>query len=327
VNDTAFIDPYLLAKQNRARRECALLGPLVQVERETDSHAFEAIDDHFRYLWDLDLSVYCQDATFYESGLTRSLSRLKPPTAVLFDGKASLIKRKKPDLTDEAIVRWKSRAQRVLNRFCIEPASTPGAETLFITCSWRTEEGQAIPNDYAVQLSSHLEGDFGRKRDEALLSVFIMEAATGEFFSQQLYARLDESTLGLVLLTADVEGTDGGFYSRPNVYHELGYLMKQLGGTRVAIVCESGVTVPSNISDVMRIDFERDKLILAYAKVAGWVIRSSGLGVKVREEAERNIRDRLDQAVMEGQVSPAECEKAKQRIRNYFQDGRRRTAL
>jgi len=319
VNDAAFLDPYLLAKQRRTAKSCALLGPLVHVERGQDPEAFDAMDDHFRYLWDLDLSLYCEDATLYERSSPRTLSRIKPPAVISFDGKASAIKEKKPDLSEDDTARWKSRMGRVLNKFGVEPAPTPGSETLFITCSWKTEDGQSSPNAYAAELSKLLEKDFGRARKQPLLSVFIMEGVAGDFFTQQLYARLNESTLGLVLLTADVKARDKAIYSRPNVYHELGYLMKQLGPKRVAIVCENGVTVPSNIHDVIRIDFQSKKLILVYAKIAGWVLRSAALGAGVRKDLEKTIIARIDEATVNGSITASEGTTAKQRVPNYLQ--------
>jgi predicted nucleotide-binding protein with TIR-like domain len=327
VNDTAFIDPYLLAKFRRAQRECASLGPLVQIEKEEDEEHFAAIDDHFRYLWDLDLSIHCQDGTYYKQDKSKSLSRVKPPAMISFDNKAISIKEKNPTLSDEYIAKWKSRMQRMLSRFCMEPAPTPGVETLFITCSWKSEDGQATPNNYAIDLSNCLEEDFGRRSKKALLSVFIMEGVAGDFFTQQLYARLDESTLGLVLLTADIIAKDGKYYSKPNVYHELGYLMKQLGPKRVAVVCEGGVTVPSNIHDVIRIDYEKGKLLLAYSKIAGWVLRSANLGDVVRGRVEIAINSRLDQEVRDGKITADEGKKSKERVSNHLQQAKRDSSV
>ena len=318
INDTVFLDPYLLAKEKREKKRLALLGPLVEVENSKDPLTFKAIDDHFRYLWDLDMSMFCQDATRYERGSAGSLGAIKPPAEVSFDSKASKIREKKTDLSEDDIAKWKSRARRVLNRFCMKPAPAPGSESLFITCAWKTTAGQATPNDYAKELSDYLERDFGHSRKIPLLSVFIMEGVAGEFFSQQLYSRMNQSTLGLVLLTRDIEGIDGRTYSKPNVYHELGYLMRQLGEKRVAIVSEGGVTVPTNIHDIIRIDFGRDKLILMYAKIAGWVIRSAGFSSNVRTEVEQNITVRLNEAAGDGSITSEEARRARERVGNYL---------
>ena len=318
INDTAFIDPYLQAKTRRARKECALLGPLVQIDQTLDKETFEAIDDHFRYIWDLDLAIYCQDGTNYQPGVPRSMGQIKIPSSITFDSKATNILEKKPDLTEDQVTRWKYRMGRVLKKYCMEPSPVPGPETLFITCSWSSEFGQATPNEYAIELSAMLESDFGRRRSVPLLSVFIMEGVAGEFFTEQLYKRLDESTLGLVLLTADIESSDGKKFSRPNVYHELGYLMKHLGPGRIAIVCENGVTVPSNIHDVIRIDYSSHKLILAYTKIAGWVFRSTAFSAALHDEIERNITLRLDKNVNEKLITVDESKLAKQKIRNQL---------
>lgn len=318
VNDTVFMDTYLLAKEVRAKKRCASLAPLVQVDRSEDGAAFSALDDHFRYLWDLDLSMFCQDATSYEKGVPGSLGRIKAPTMISFDSKAARIRLKNPALSDAQTTTWKGRMGRVLGRFCMEPAPSPGSESVFITCSWETVDGQATPNRYARELSKLLETDFGHSRTHPLLSVFIMQGAAGEFFTQQLYARLDESTLAVVLLTADIAGNDGISYSKPNVYHELGYLMKRLGPKRVAIVCENGVMVPSNVHDVIRIDLEPNKPLLAYSKIGEWIIRTAALGATVKGEFENWQSARLDAAVTNGDLPHKEAKKARERLREML---------
>lgn len=64
INDTAFCDAYLSAKKIRLAKRAAIVAPLIQIECEENRSAFEGIEDHFRYLWDHDTTLDCEDATY-----------------------------------------------------------------------------------------------------------------------------------------------------------------------------------------------------------------------------------------------------------------------
>jgi len=311
VNDTIFADAYLLAKERRTATYCASLAPLVQIDKDLDQEIFSALEDHFRYLWDLDVTLDCEDATHYRRGQPDSLKHVKPPSKIGFDAKAKRIKEKSPNLTEEELQKWKFKASRLLNRYSMLPAPTPRSESLFITCSWeRGADQRAVPNSYAQELSGTLEIDFGRMRSDPLLSVHIMEGVAGEFLTKQLYARLEESTLGLILMTADIQSQDGKAYSKPNVYHELGYLMKQLGAERIILVCEEGIVIPSNIHDVIRVEFPKHKLILSYREILIWLGRACAFGRSRMQEVLSWHSDRLQMAAMDERISQIEAQAA-----------------
>lgn len=65
INHTAFCDADLTAKKIRLAKRAASVVPLSQVEGQEDRSAFEGIEDHFRYLWDYDTTLDCEDATYY----------------------------------------------------------------------------------------------------------------------------------------------------------------------------------------------------------------------------------------------------------------------
>jgi hypothetical protein len=297
VNDTIFVDAYLLAKEQREKKRCANLAPLVAINRNENPETFSAFDDHVRDLWDLDMTIYADDATYYQPGRPGSLRNLKTPDKVTFEHKASHIRDKVDGTTDDSIQKWRFKVSRLLNRQCTFPAATPSSESLFITCSWQKgKDGVALPNAYAQDLSNMLETDFGRIRQDPILSVHIMEGVAGEFLTTQLYARLDEATLALVLMTADVKGEDGRGYCKPNVYHELGFLMKHIGTDRVLLVCEQGISIPSNIQDVIRIDFARGKLSLCYREILRWLNRACSCGRTSMIEALERHKLRLEES-------------------------------
>ena len=150
-----------------------------------------------------------------------------------------------------------------------------------------------IPNTTAQHLSKMLETDFGSLREDPLLSVNIMQGAAGEFLTAQLYARLQESTLAIVLMTADIKDKSGTLYSKPNVYHELGYLMKHIGRDRVLLVCEEETMIPANVQDLIRVPFTRGKLALAYHEIVQWLNRTCSFGADVTIKALEQHAERL----------------------------------
>jgi predicted nucleotide-binding protein len=62
--------------------------------------------------------------------------------------------------------------------------------------------------------------------------------------------------LAIVLLTKDDEAKDGGMRARQNVIHEVGFFQGKYGRKNVILLCEKGVDLFSNISGILRLDFE-----------------------------------------------------------------------
>ena len=60
----------------------------------------------------------------------------------------------------------------------------------------------------------------------------------------------------IVLLTKDDEIMDGGMRPRQNVIHEIGFFQGKYGRNKVILLCERGVELLSNISGIMRIEFD-----------------------------------------------------------------------
>ncbi|MBL0073959.1 MAG: nucleotide-binding protein [Bacteroidetes bacterium] len=153
-------------------------------------------------------------------------------------------------------------------------------QLLFITCSWNLEEdGKTAPNNYACLLSEYFSKDFSKC--QPAFSIQILQAVASEFLSNQLYEEMDKSTIGLILMTRDIEGKDGKFYCKPNVYHELGYLMKHVGKEKLIIFREKDVFVPSNIQDIIRIEFDIDKMPLRFLDVVSRISEITDLDEEI----------------------------------------------
>jgi len=316
LNDTVFYEPYIFAKKKRSSKRLSLNIPIVQVEKDKNLEAYKAAEDHFRYLWSLETTLDCDDATYYQRGVPNSLTHLKQPTKINFRVKAKRLAAKQPESTKRDVDNWQFLVNHIFSRYCLDTAPTPSSESLFIACSWEKEKDERfVPNKLARDLSNWLDTDLGTKIDQPALSVNIMEAATGDFLTRQLYSKLKEATIALVLLTKDITFKEQAPLTKPNVYHELGYLMRQLEPGRMLVVCEDNVYVPSNINDVVRINFPEGKLILCYREILGWLQRIlSFSNNELISNALKNIIPRLDKMVEKHLIFVDESNRAKERV-------------
>jgi predicted nucleotide-binding protein len=62
----------------------------------------------------------------------------------------------------------------------------------------------------------------------------------------------------VILLTADDVTTDGGRRARQNVIHKIGFFQGRLGRTRVVLVVQSGVEIPSNLAGMFYLAYEHE---------------------------------------------------------------------
>lgn len=320
LNNLAFFDPYLFSKDNRHSKKLSLSAPVVMVSMTENSNTFLNLEDHFRYLWDLDTTLVCEDATLYERNKPNSLSRFIPPSQTNYDHKAEKLKEISSQagetISEQQVRSWKFKVNHILNRLSFDTKSTPNIESVFVACGWEArDDGTSTPNSYAVQLLEWLEEDFGQASGNPLISVRMVKAISGDSLASQIYAHLEESTLGIVILTKDIESKDGAFYTKPNVYHELGFLMKQLEPGRVVVLRENDVIVPSNISDSVYIGFSASKLILCYREIVLWLNKNCALtNTDVNVEILKKHKKRIEDYILKKQLTQKEGAEARRRI-------------
>lgn len=60
----------------------------------------------------------------------------------------------------------------------------------------------------------------------------------------------------IILLTKDDMTHDGGMRARQNVIHEVGFFQGKFGREKVLLLCERGVEIFSNISGIVRVEYE-----------------------------------------------------------------------
>ena len=317
INNKLFFDVYLYAKETRYHTTSILCSPVVEISFK-EKYTFKAYEDHFRYLWDLDVTLDCQDATKYAKNRPRSLSKIIPPQQIDYESKAKKILENDSKLTTSEAIKWKNSARRILNRYTADLSPNPASESIFVTCSWtKGEDGTSAPNKYAEYLAATLQKDFTTSMNTPLISVRIMQAVPAEFLSAQLYINLEDSTLAIILLTKDIQSTDGNYYSKPNVYHELGYLMKHLGRDKITILSEKGVIIPSNIQDIPRFEFETDKIELIYLDLIKQLENITYFDKYILESVSHSHTNRLFKCFKKGTIAKKEFEYAKNRIQRW----------
>ena len=83
----------------------------------------------------------------------------------------------------------------------------------------------------------------------------------------------DNSNMAILVLTGEDETADGNMRARQNVIHELGKFQERFGSSKTIILVEKGVEVPSNISGVVRIDFERGQIKSTFGDIMAVIQR------------------------------------------------------
>lgn len=68
----------------------------------------------------------------------------------------------------------------------------------------------------------------------------------------------EECCFAIVLMTEDDEQKGGGLRARQNVVHEIGFFQGKYGRNNVVLLAEKGVETFSNISGIVRIEFDAD---------------------------------------------------------------------
>lgn len=66
------------------------------------------------------------------------------------------------------------------------------------------------------------------------------------------------SEFAIILLTADDTAADGERRARQNVIHEIGFFQGRLGRTRVVLIVQRGIEIPSNLAGLFYLSYERE---------------------------------------------------------------------
>lgn len=313
INDTIVCDSYLLAKENRHTERLIYKHPIVKIERgkkgTTGYYSFQYLMDHFQYLWQLNITLDCGDATKYVRGKKESLCDINLPEEVSFRLKAERLVEQKC-LKKENLQSWILKTKNQFKRYVSIPEKASEEERIFISCSWVNNR----PNNIAEQLHNWIESDFTNNSIPGLKPTLV-RGRPGEMISQLVYEGLDNCELGIVLLTNDLKSTSiasgkESINSKPNIYHELGYLMCKFNATKekrkkLLIASEnSELGLASNIKNFIFVDLTEDEEVVKihsfYTAVLKWLYDTSILleqNINIFYEVIRIHKDRIVECV------------------------------
>lgn len=276
INNAAFFDTYTLAKEDDSSKRLYSASPLIMVVKDDDENLLDkdvylGIENHFLYVWKLDKTLLSEDATNEDKIKCTGLDEVLPPSQISFDEKLEMIKNLYQEkgipypLKVEDEVLWKFKLRYLFNQSVQNITTQLLKETLFITCSWEGKISK-IPNKYASKIEFWLRKDLERCMDIKLL-----KAKPGKELSNEIFNALHVSTMAVVILTKDIQSADGIWYSKPNVYHELGYFMNKFGVGRLLILVENDAHIPTNVKHLVTIKFSRENFGKKYFDVLTWL--------------------------------------------------------
>lgn len=83
----------------------------------------------------------------------------------------------------------------------------------------------------------------------------------------------DKSNMAILVLTGEDKTDDGNTRARQNVIHELGKFQERFGNNKTIVLVEKGTELPSNISGLIRIDFEPDQIKSTFGDIIAVINR------------------------------------------------------
>ncbi len=255
INSRYFCDPYHYGRE-RGRDSCAFgLTPIAMLTRNSteSGKAYSAFCNHFRYLWECDSTLDYMDVIDQEPEI--GPVSVRRPGKIRHINKTNRLRGKK---SDEGKRRdsdyWESYSKnlsRIVDRICPIVGRVDFPEVGFLAAAWEERDGAAGLCEPAGLLDDYFRHDFGGRDD---VRVTVLRGEMGQLLSQELFQSLEASTFGIIILTKDIEDR----FCKPNVYIELGYLLRHNGPDRTFVIAETGVEIGSDLSNLFYTPFDRD---------------------------------------------------------------------
>jgi predicted nucleotide-binding protein len=108
--------------------------------------------------------------------------------------------------------------------------------------------------------------------------IILAEQASRGFTVVEKLERVSEiCCFAVILMTKDDQQVDGGIRARQNVIHEIGFFQGKYGRKNVVLLAERGIELFTNISGIIRIEFEATNFEQCYEPLRT-EIESSTLG-------------------------------------------------
>lgn len=102
------------------------------------------------------------------------------------------------------------------------------------------------------QVQSHIEKDVKISTLE-----LAQETNQGKTIIEKLSDNSDLCDSAVIVMTGDDIGPDGSARSRENVMHEIGYFQGKFGRSKVILLHEEGVSIPTNLAGLVYIPFPK----------------------------------------------------------------------
>lgn len=90
------------------------------------------------------------------------------------------------------------------------------------------------------------------------------EPSLGRTIIEKLEANAERCDSAVIVMTGDDIDEDGQARARENVMHEIGYFQSKYGRSRVVLLHEEGVSIPTNLSGVVYIPFPKGTVSAAF---------------------------------------------------------------
>lgn len=256
INNYFVCDPYHYGRE-LGEDNCAMnLTPVVLIDANEDKPAFEAFCNHFQYVWECDSTLDYGDVAHQEKGKRPVF--IRKPEKLLTNEKIDRLRTGGAKKSKQEWDRYSKRLLRIVDRICPIVGQVDQPEVGFLSAAWEDKHDGSIGlSEPAELIDQFFKEDF---HNEEQVRVSFLMGGMGESFQRDLFAKLDSSTFGIIIVTKE---TDDG-YCKPNIYTELGYLMRKNKLERTFIAAEIGVELGSNLSNQIISRFERRENNMKY---------------------------------------------------------------
>lgn len=113
---------------------------------------------------------------------------------------------------------------------------------------------------YEVQ--AHIEKDLKLNTLE-----LAQEPSIGQTVIEKLETNSDNCDSAVIVMSGDDADADGLVKVRENVMHEIGYFQGKYGRSRVVLLHEEGVNVPSNLAGIVYVAYPKGKIDATFGKL------------------------------------------------------------
>jgi hypothetical protein len=249
INNLFFYDPYHYGRRKYEDACAVSQTPIVMVNGQRNQTAYLALCNHFQYIWECDSTLDYADVAYKERG--KRLIFIKKPEKISTTAKIERLQH-----TVSSPIDWEARSRhlyRLVNSICplVPPVDRP--EVGFLAAAWEQKSDSSHgPCEPALMLEEEFKRGFEKVDD---IQVAVLRSELGSSLTHSLFDLMSASTFGIVVLTKEIVEK----ICTPNVYIELGYLLRKNKWSRTFIVAERGVEFPSDIQGFTFLPFNRTR--------------------------------------------------------------------